>query len=164
MKAFEADETLKLKIKSDALRLLSFRPRSVAELRQRLKLKRYPADAIAEVVDALRRQGLLDDEKFAALFTQSRLYGKPVAKRQLETDLKKKGVSKELIGAALAGLKDYDEKAAARELVARRFERMIGVPDEKKKTRIFGFLKRRGFDNDTIFGVMNELFKSDDNG
>ena len=49
------------KIKSDALRLLSFRPRSEKELRQRLKLKKHPAPLIEEVLDLLKRQGMLDD-------------------------------------------------------------------------------------------------------
>lgn len=164
MKEPEADDSTILKIKTDALRLLSFRPRSVAELRQRLKMKRYPAAAIDGVIETLTRQGLLDDEKFATLFTESRLYTKPSGRRQIELDLKRKGVSNELISAALGELKDYDEKAAACELVTRRFEKMSGLSDEKKKTRVFGFLKRRGFDNEVIFGVIADLFKADDNG
>ena len=160
----ETDDSTALKIKTDALRLLSFRPRSVAELRKRLKLKRYPAPAVESVINTLTRQGLLDDEKFAALFAQSKLYNTPVAKRQIELDLKKKGLSGELIGAALAGLKDFDEKAAARELVFRRFQKMSGVSDEKKKSRLYAFLKRRGFDNDTIFSVLADLIKDHDNG
>ena len=31
---------------------------------------------------------------------------------------------------------------------------------EKKKTRLYGFLKRRGFGNDAIFPVMNELLSA----
>ncbi|MGH7197755.1 MAG: regulatory protein RecX [Candidatus Omnitrophota bacterium] len=160
----EGPDDADLKIKTDALRLLSFRPRSVAELRQRLKMRRYPAGAVENVIDMLTRQGLLNDEKFVKLFAQSRISTRPVAKRQLEIDLKKKGLSKELIGTALADLKDYDEKAAARELVFRRFEKMGNIPDEKKRSRIYGFLKRRGFDNDTIFSVLDGLFKDDNNG
>ncbi len=152
-----ADDGL-LKVKSDALRLLAFQPRSVEELRSRLKLKRYPDDLIAQAIDALKRQGLLDDTKFAKLFAESRLYSRPTGKKQLETDLKKKGLPQALIAETLGGLKDYDEKKMARELVQTRFHRMTGVSAEKKKTRLFGFLKRRGFGNDVIFAVMKELF------
>ncbi len=160
-KDLKADEdALLLKVKSDALRLLSFRPRSVKELRDRLKLKRYPAAAIDNALDILSKQGLLNDEKFAKLFAESRVYSRPTGKRQLEIDLKKKGLPKELVDETLANLKDYDEKKAARDLVFNRFQRMAGIPNEKKKARLFGFLKRRGFANDAIFAALDELFSA----
>jgi regulatory protein len=147
------------KIKSDALRLLSFSPRSVAELKQRLKIKRYPDAMIEEAVVLLTKQGLLNDEQFARLYTNSRIHTRPVGRRQLETELKRKGLAPAVIQKSLEELSDYDEKAAARELVARRFENMTGISNQKKKARLFGFLKRRGFSQDVIFAVLEELFR-----
>lgn len=147
-----------VKAKSDALRLLSFRPRSVEELRRRLKLKKYPEELVERVLEFLKKQRLLDDESFARLFAHSRVFSRPVGKRQLEFELKRKGLSKELVSKAMEGLSDYDERAAARELVYRRFQKMKGVPREKKKARLFAFLKRRGFETNAIFDVISGLF------
>ncbi len=147
------------KVKSDALRLLSVRPRSVEELRGRLKLKKHSADAIETVLDLFKKQGLLDDEKFSRLWAGSKTMARPVGKKQLEMDLKKKGVSSSIIEETLSNLTDYDEKEAVRKLVTARFRRMEGLPAEKKKARLFGFLKRRGFSSDAIFTVLDELVK-----
>ncbi len=155
----DGEEKALLKAKTDALRLLSVRPRSVEELCKRLKLKRHTADIINKVMDLLKKQGLVDDEKFAKLYAESRVYSKPSGRKQLEFDLKRKGLSRDLVSKTLSNLSDYDEKKAAKDLVAKRFERMSGVPAEKKKGRIYGFLKRRGFGNEVIFSVMEELFK-----
>ena len=146
------------KAKSDALRLLSFRPRSVAELRQRLKLKKYPESIIAPVIELLQKQHLLDDEKFAKLFANSRVNSRPAGKRQIELDLKKKGLPGDLIRRTMESLTDYDEKKTARDLVRRKKQKMSGVSDEKKKARLFGFLQRRGFSSGVIFSVLSELF------
>jgi regulatory protein len=155
-------DVLFLKAKSDALRLLSFRPRSVEELRSRLKRKkRYPGEMIERVIGAFQKQGLLDDEKFAKLYAQSRIYSRPVGRRRLALDLSQKGLSRELVAETLAKLSDYDEKQTAKDLVFTRFHKMTGVSREKKKRRLYGFLKRRGFANDTIFAVMSELFKGE---
>ena len=151
-----------LKAKSDALRLLSFSPRSIEELRKRLALKKYAPEIVAQVVELLKKQGFLNDKKFAELFAQSRVHSRPAGKKQLAFDLQKKGLSKEVVAGAMANLGDYDEKKAAKELVFGRFQRMSGISDEKKKARIFGFLKRRGFSNDVIFPVLRELFKKND--
>ena len=73
-------------------------------------------------------------------------------------DLKKKGLSGELVRQTLADLKDYDEKGMVRALALKRLKTMSGVSREKKKMRLYGFLKRRGFGSDAIFSVMNEIF------
>ncbi len=145
------------KVKSDALRLLAARPRSVEELRSRLKMKRHSEADIAPVLDLLKKQGLLDDEKFARLITVSKTLSKPVGRRQLEADLKKKGISSRIIESTMSGLTDYDEKEAIRKLAAGRASRMKGLAPQKKKARLFGFLKRRGFSNNAIYAVLPEL-------
>ncbi|PIU40733.1 MAG: hypothetical protein COT00_00170 [Candidatus Omnitrophica bacterium CG07_land_8_20_14_0_80_50_8] len=152
------DEAALLKAKSDALRLLSFSARSSAELRLRLKLKKYPDALVDEVIASFKRQGLVDDVKFAKLFAESRIYSRPTGKRQLETDLKRKGLSEALIRQTVSHLTDYDEKAIVRGLVQKKLAAMKGVSKEKMKMRLYGFLKRRGFESDTIFSVMNEAF------
>ncbi len=155
-------ESLLLKAKSDALRLLSFKPRSVAEMRERLTRKNHSSEIAEEVLSLLQAQGLLDDEKFARLFANERVYARPAGKRQLEFDLKKKGLSKPLVDETIRNLQDYDEKKIVRDLVYTRFQKMTGVSREKKKSRIYGFLKRRGFDNDVIFATLSELFRESD--
>ena len=158
-KQLDGPEDRLLKAKSDALRLLGHASRSVEELKTRLKKKKYSDEIVSDVIDSFKRQGLLDDEKFAKLLAASRSYTRPTGRRQLEFDMRRKGLSKESIGRAIEGLGEIDEKKTARDLVFTRFSKMTGISDQKKKTRLFGFLKRRGFANETIFAVMNELFK-----
>ena len=153
-----SDDAL-LKARSDALKLLSFSPRSVAELTKRLQVKRYPQDIIDRVVEQFKKQGLLDDEKFARLYASSRVHSKPVGKRQLELELKRKGLPADLVKESVEGLQDYDERAAALEIAGRRLEKMAGISTEKKKARLFGFLARRGFAQGTVYSVLEELFK-----
>jgi regulatory protein len=157
-----ADDAKELmKAKSDALRLFSFSARSSTELRKRLEMKKIRPELIEQVIESFTRQGLLDDTKFAKLYAESRLYSRPTGKKNLEIDLKRKGLSPELISQTMAGLKDYDEKAMAKELIRVRFHKMTDISAEKKKARLIGFVKRRGFATDAIFSAMNELFKED---
>ena len=156
----EHDKEL-LKAKSDALRLLSFSARSSSELRKRLQMKKVEAGIIDEVIESFTKQGLLDDQKFAKLYAESRVHTRPTGRKNLEADLKRKGLSAETVSETLAGLKDFDEKTVAKDLIELRFHKMTGISVEKKKARLFSFLKRRGFGNDAIFAAMNELFQED---
>ncbi len=151
--------SLEEKVKSDALLLLSVRPRSVEELRGRLKLKRHAPELIEGALELLQSQGLLNDEKFAQVFAGSKTLSRPVGRRQLEVDLKKKGIAPALIQTTLSKLVDYDEKEAVRKLVTAKISRMKDVPPQKVKARLFGFLKRRGFSSEVIFSVFSEILK-----
>ena len=154
------NDKVRLKAKSDALKLLSFRPRSVEELREKLKKKQYSAEIVESVLEALKSPGLLNDEKCSKMFSESKMYGSPVGRKKLEFELKRKGLSEHTVSETLANLKDFDESASALELARRRFDRMSGVSDEKKKSRIYGFLKRRGFQDDVVFEVIRKLIVS----
>ena len=155
------EEEVFLKAKNDALKLLSFRPRSVEELKAKLRQKKYSDEITQRVTDHFAKAGLVDDKKFARLLVNSLVYSKPAGRRQLEFDLKKKGLSGEVVREALADLGEYDEKKTAKELALGRLRHMTGIPDPKKKVRIFSFLQRRGFSQGVVFSVLSELFRGD---
>ena len=55
-----------------ASRLLSYRPRSESELRERLFRRRFDADSVARVLAKLKEQGLVDDAAFARFWRDNR--------------------------------------------------------------------------------------------
>src|SRR3712207_9536757 len=62
-----------------AVKLLAAKPRSVAELRERLLEKEWTDEAAADyAVAKLSEYGYLNDEQFALSFAQSRVRQKPV--------------------------------------------------------------------------------------
>src|SRR5918998_875518 len=85
-----------------AVKLLAAKPRSVAELRERLLEKEW---ASVEAVDAalarLKEYGYLDDERFAHGFASFRVRQKPVGRQRLSRDLQMKKVPRETADAAL---------------------------------------------------------------
>lgn len=155
----EATEDPKIKAQTDALRLISYQPRSVSEVRMRLKQKKHAPALVEEVIENLKKKGFLDDAKFAKLYANNSVSSRPAGKRRLEMELKRKGLSPEHVATAMDSVKDTDEKEVARDLVRRRFEKMTGLPPEKKKARLFGFLKRRGFTDGAIYAALKDLFE-----
>lgn len=56
-----------------ALNFLSYRPRSEAEVRRKLREKNVEDEVIEVVVERLTRTGLLDDREFARYWVENRL-------------------------------------------------------------------------------------------
>jgi regulatory protein len=83
------------------LRLLSFRPRTRAELATALRGRHIPEQVIAEVLDRYGEVGMVDDQAFARAWVTSRHHGKGLARRALADELRRKGVDAESVGTAL---------------------------------------------------------------
>lgn len=130
-----------------ALRLLSHRARSEAEMRTRLAMRGVAPAAVDHEIERLRQAGLLDDEKFARAWVEDRKRHAPRGKRMLRYELLGRGIEPEAIDQVTAPIDDREVAfAMAREKAARSrpetYEAFAG--------RIGGLLRRRGFDYEVV--------------
>lgn len=126
-----------------------------AKLRRGLTDEDDPAE-IDRVLDALERDKLLSDERFAGALTRTRAerYGDA----RIRFDLKSSGVKPETVDRAVASLKGTElERASA--VWARRFGELPATRDER--ARQARFLQARGFSADTIRKVLRGLPNED---
>jgi regulatory protein len=126
-----------------ALKLLSFRSRSLREMSDRLKQRGFNPAVIDRTKQRLTELGLLDDLHFAQALARDRLGLGRKGKRQIYADLRKKGVPKPLIETALA--QAGDEEAAARALLAKVGRRYAGLAPRERYRKLHDLLLRRGF-------------------
>ncbi|KKQ17432.1 MAG: Regulatory protein RecX [Berkelbacteria bacterium GW2011_GWA1_36_9] len=129
-----------------ALHYLKFRPRSIFEVEEKLKKKKISSEEIDKVITVLKKNQLLDDEKFAKMWVADRNLLKPTGSYLLKLELKKFGIAEEIIENALDG---QDEEKQAK-LALESKSRLKDASFEKKA----GFLQRRGFKIETIYKVL----------
>ena len=82
IKELQEADTLE-KAQQRALGLIAFRPRSVREVRERLKKADVAPQAIEDVIERLKSVGLLDDGEFSKTWVESRLRASPRGKRMI---------------------------------------------------------------------------------
>ncbi|HEA47221.1 MAG TPA: regulatory protein RecX [bacterium] len=145
----------KEKAKDQAFKLLSYRPRSIKEIEDRLKKKDYSSRVISEVTKNLKRLKFLDDREFARMWVENRIRTKPMGRYRLYQELIQKGIDRELIEKTLGNYQEEEEIELAKELIRRKLKRSYQNLDEvTTKRRLYGFLQRRGFSYDTIQEVL----------
>ncbi|RLE30214.1 RecX family transcriptional regulator [Candidatus Acetothermia bacterium] len=143
-------------------RLLSYRPRTEAELRRRLAAKGCPPEVVERVIGKAKEAGLVDDELFARLYAEDRLLSRPRSRRLLARELSAKGLPRGLADRAAAqALPELPERALARKALESRLHLWQGLPDEKRKRRAYAFLLRRGFPPELAREVVSELLVGD---
>jgi regulatory protein len=143
--------------KNDAVRLLSYRPRSVQEVSQKLVQKGYDDLVIEQVVQHLQEVELLDDKAFADYWVEQRQTFKPRSRLALRHELRRKGVNRRLIETAVATI---DETDAARRAVEAKLWRWRSLPQEIFEQKAGQYLQRRGFSYEIIKPVLHQLWQS----
>lgn len=135
-----------------AFNLLSAKPRSIAELRERLLEKDWAVEEIvARVLTRLQELNYLNDEQFAAQYANSRLTIKAVGRNRLRRDLQRKKISSTVINQALEDVyTEHDEEALITKAITKRL-RLKGKPTSREETKkLFDHLVRLGFNFDLV--------------
>lgn len=134
------------------LNFLSYRPRTIKEVRDRLyKYEVREIDKQNTLIDKLKSKGYLDDLAFARWFVESRNAHRPRSKRYLSAELSAKGISKDIIQAVSGTISD--ESATIHHLL----DKKLGLRrklEEKERQKIAGYLSRQGFSWEAIKEVV----------
>ncbi len=141
--------------KQAVYRSLKYRPRSEAELRNKLREKSFSAPVVDETLEYFKTIGLVNDRQFSLGWVRSRL-NKPMGPHRIKRELKQKGIDNDLIGLALKEAADqYEESDAVRALINKRKNQYIGLDKFTVRRRLFGYLSRRGFQAEIIIKELN---------
>lgn len=142
------------------LDFLSYRPRSEAELYQYLLGRCSCSEDVADiVVQRLSRAGFIDDTAFAQYWVENRTAFRPRGQRALVYELRQKGVSADIVEAALM---DFDEREAAWAVAEEQARKLEHLQADKFRKRLSGRLARRGFSYDLIREILDHYASSDD--
>ena len=146
-----------------AVKLLAARPRSVAELRERLLRGKNTNEEIVETVIArLREYGYLNDERFAFSYASYTVKQKPVGRRRLERDLKFKKVDSSVANEALEMVfNETPEEQLIDQAIAKRL-RIRGKPKNRLEAKsLFDHLLRQGFEFELVSEKIRSLTTDD---
>jgi regulatory protein len=141
-----------------ALRFLSYRPRSENEVRRKLAENEYEAAVIERVIERLIELEYLGDLDFSRQWIENRSTFRPRGSRALAAELKNKGVEETTIAKALSEMPEEEQLAFA---AAEKYQnRLKGLDRDKFRSRLGGFLGRRGFGYETIYKVVEETWQA----
>jgi regulatory protein len=147
-----------------AFRLLSYKPRSRAELRARLLEKDWAEEAIVDSVLArLEELGYLDDDQLAASLALSRLERRPLGRSRLRRDLERRKLPAETVENALdRAFTELSEDELIERAIAKRL-RLKGTPRTREESKkLFDYLIRRGFSYELVLYKIRELGQETD--
>lgn len=129
-----------------ALIYVMIRPRSVREVQDYARRKKWTPEDTAAIIQKLQVRGYLDDANFARAWVENRVLGSKTSRRKLQMELKAKGVTDDIIRHALENAQ-FDDGNALKELIAKKRRLPKYAADEQK---LMQYLARQGFSFDDI--------------
>lgn len=141
--------------KSTAVRFLSLKLRSEAEVVQKLENEGFDSNTIERVIEELKSLGYINDRLYVQKFIFDRSKLKPKSKKLLKYELINKGIKEEVIDEILSDWK-VDESAVAEGLVRKKFGK-YNLNDEKIIKKVYSFLQHRGFSYELASRVIKKL-------
>jgi regulatory protein len=134
-----------------AIRALSRREHTVAELRAWLaKREADPAEA-EEAIEQLVEMGQLDDERYASLFAQDKRELNGWGPGRIREALVEKGVAGSIAEAAAGGESQDELAERAADLLDRRND---DLDDDSGRGRALAFLARRGYELEVAYAAV----------
>ena len=139
-----------------AYRFLSYRPRSEAEMKDRLHRRGFEDSNIEIIINKLKEQNLLDDTAFAQFWKENRDTFRPRSQRLTRLELKKKGVADEIIKEVT---NDSDDMQSAYQAALHKAQHLPNQDYEVFRRRLGDYLKRRGFGYTVISQTVKRLWQ-----
>jgi regulatory protein len=138
-----------------ALKLLSYRGRSVKELEERLREKGITESAVSSAIRYLRDIGLVNDISLAESLKREAQTVKMLSQKGAKKYLFGRGIPRDIIDSVFSN-DENDDIENARRFVDRKMRVMGNFPAETVKRRLYGLLSRRGYSSETILEVLKE--------
>jgi regulatory protein len=140
-----------------ALRLLTTRDRTRAELRHRLEERGFGDAAVAETLERLERVGLVDDAALAETVAEGRAE-RGMDAPAIAAELRDRGVDPAVAElAAQAAVPAEDRADRCRQVAQARLAQLDGQPPTTQLRRLAGYLTRRGYPPDLAESVARDL-------
>ena len=151
-----------------ALRILGYRFNSTSELRKKLRAKKYEPDVITEVLERLRAERWLDDERYAAAYVRTR-QNRKIGSRRIARELNAAGVDQETARLAIRENSDKDREREDLVALCRKRHKLIIRRKGEEYARSFegrnklaAYLLNQGYDGALVREVIEEALRAHD--
>lgn len=139
-----------------AISYIGRRPRSKKEVARKLKEKGYEEETISTIIQRLVEQKYLDDEQFAKMWTEHRIFSQKKGRRWVQQELSQKGIASDLILSAFSEVTEESEYECAMVIALKKWKVVKGEKMERRR-KLAAFLLQRGYTNSMVRNIVKQV-------
>ena len=146
---------------SKAAALCSRAEKSPAAIQKKLEQWGLSPDEAEPVMQQLFQHKFLDEERFACSYVRDKFRFNQWGRVKIAFHLKAEGISGPIISAAMDEINEEDYHDTMKGLLADKIRKTKSANQYDLKAKIFRFGQSRGFEQDLIFSLFDELQRKD---
>ena len=143
----------------------SYRERSEKEAGLKLKAMLVPSAKVKGILNQLREEGFISDERFARAFVRGKWRVNHWGRVKITFDLRGKRIPEKLISAALEEIDENVYRKILEELIRKKTAELRPKQREKNNSgktlnlrdKLFNFASGKGYESDLIREILDEL-------
>jgi len=145
-----------------SLRFLSFRPRSVYEMKAYLQKNKAENNQIEVITQKLIELNFLNDREFAEKWIEDRKKFHPKSLTIIKFELLQKGISKEIIDEVLSKQKEEGEDLRmAKNLLTKQLPKHSGLSPRDLRIKLSLYLQRKGFSWEIVKTAIDDCLEKE---
>lgn len=131
--------------------------RSVAEVERRLRKWGVDGDDIDSIIDKLKSDDFVNDERYCKAYINDRFRLNHWGKVKIVYELKKRGLDKEYIDAAIDDIDDDEYIEVLKEVVEAKRRTLKETDTYSASAKILRYALTRGFESDIVSKVIKDF-------
>ena len=135
----------------------SYRERCTSEVMHELAGWGIRGDAADKLLEELRKEGYLDDVRFARTFAGSKFRINGWGRIRIRMELASRRIPEELIAVGLGEIPDEEYAAALEEILEKKSREIKGEKKWTVRQKLFNFATGRGFEPPLVIEAINNL-------
>ncbi len=129
----------------------AYQERAEQEVRQRMQRYELSPDEAEALMEALRADRFLSQERFARSFARGKFYQNHWGAQKIRFALRQKGVSDALIRQALQQIPEADYRQTLEELLQKKLPQLKNTLSPlQKKQRLIAYAQQKGYEIELI--------------
>jgi regulatory protein len=139
-------------------RLLARYPRTISEIKNKLKKKNYSDEITELTIQYFIENNILSDENYAKEWIESQLRNRPTSRIMCRKKMFQKGLSREIIDRHLDEFYSPEkEEEVAYSLAIKKIRKINENSSDKKKMKVGRYLDSKGFPESVIWSVLEKM-------
>jgi regulatory protein len=121
---------------------------------------------IPDILENLIKEGFLNEKRFASAFASGKFRYKKWGKKRIANEMKRKGISDELIDSGLSFLSNDEYLAVLDELLAKKWKQLERKVNKEEfesvmvaRQKLIRYALQKGYEHDLIMGRMKNITK-----
>lgn len=137
--------------------LCSMTEKSEYDARAKLATWQMPQSDINRIVTHLKREGFINDARFAEAFARDKSRFSKWGKVKISLALRQKGIDEQLISSAIDNLNDDEYEDRLLTLLTAKAKTIKAETDYERNGKLIRFALSRGFEFDAISAALKKL-------